>query len=76
MNELDILREARAIIGNSDYPEKERTKLYVELEKFIAKKEESFDKTAKNKEFSDMIEEETEQNIKHIQGMIEEDDKR
>ena len=45
MNELEILREARAIIGNSDYPERERTKLYIELEKFIASKEASGDKT-------------------------------
>jgi len=36
----------------------------------------SCDKTAENKEFSDMIEEETEQNIKHIQTMISEDDKK
>ena len=34
------------------------------------------DKTAGNKEFSEMIEEETEQNVKHIESMIEKDDKR
>lgn len=76
MNELEILREARAIIGNSDYPEKKRTKLYLELEKFIASKEKFNNKTAENKEFSDIVKEETEQNIKHIQGMISEDDKK
>lgn len=76
MNELEILREARAIIGNSDYPERERTKLYIELEKFIASKEASGDKTVENKEFSEMVEEETEQNVKHIQTMISEDDKK
>jgi len=72
MKELKILREARAIIGNSNYPEKERIKLYIALEKFIASKEE----TSENKEFSKMIEEETEQNVKHIQTMISEDDKK
>jgi len=76
MNELEILREARAIIGNSDYPENKRTKLYIELDKFIASKEASGDKTAENKEFSETVKEETEQNIKHIQSMIAEDDKR
>ena len=36
----------------------------------------SCDKTAENKEFCKMVEEETEDNVKHIESMIEESDKK
>jgi len=43
-----------------------------EIERIV----DSCDKTSENEEFSEMTKQETEQNVKHIQSMIAEDNKR